>query len=642
MRRRLFVALAVVLLVGCTAGPPPPPTPAATTNDARIDSPLVWDPVDPNLPDIVEQSGDAQRVKPGWGVTSIDYLYTWIGLGSWVFDYQRVTKDGDAYRRDGDALVSSADVAALVTALDRLYPTQRLLGGNAWTDDYPEWAVELVGADGQRVLLTSSSTGNPGNGPWNVLINGRLYAQYDGAIGEALGKVFVSRLSQTAGTFVPGGREPGQVAFDTQGLPPQLTAGYWGLIPLYKRFDYAANREAGRIEGTIRLDRTGGRRMPGDEDKQAERVVNINSVTLSPPNAAEVLCELSEEQDASNQNVSMWRFECPLQTGEEGSRYRIPVVVDGTTAAGSDIRMSGEMWGVWGTKGKIPLMPPPAEITAALHSSPNLADLAKDHTIVTSSYSASLHEDEPLQGERSGDVMLVGKQTMEGREVNYAVSKQFAIKDGKITFWELSRAELDALLGDMVSLPLTARVLDADPGRVLDLTYSEGEPERVSTNVMGGFVPRTYTVDLGQCGSLPAVTLPSEAAPLQGISYGFGTVGSEPQFVLVDGQIAANQISVGSEPDPVWEAIMPDALKTGATRPFDSIEFMATTFGGGKVPVLTLRPPANATGDEIKVYQEKVDALPGTAKKQDNAWVIENVTPAVTNEGRLEVRGCGN
>jgi hypothetical protein len=69
---------------------------------------------------------------------------------------------------------------------------------------------------------------------------------------------------------------------------------------------------------------------------------------------------------------------------------------------------------------------------------------------------------------------------------------------------------------------------------------------------------------------------------------------------------------------------------------------MATTFGGGKVPVLTLRPPANATGEEMKVYQEKVDALPATAKKQDNAWVIENVTLAVTNEGRLEVRGCGN
>jgi hypothetical protein len=37
-----------------------------------------------------------------------------------------------------------------------------------------------------------------------------------------------------------------------------------------------------------------------------------------------------------------------------------------------------------------------------------------------------------------------------------------------------------------------------------------------------------------------------------------------------------------------------------------------------------------------------VDALPGKAQKQDNAWVIEGVTLGVTAEGKLEVRACGN
>jgi hypothetical protein len=636
MKRRLLIMLAAVLLAGCSAGiePPPTPTPTGTV------PPLTWDPVDSSLPDITETSGDARRVTPAGVVGSIDYLYTWIGLGSWVFDHQQVTKHGETYSRDGDIEISAADVAALVASLDRLYPTQRLLGGNAWTDDYPEWTVELVGTEGQRVLLMSNSTGNPGGGPWNVLYNGRLYAQYDGAIGEALGNVFESRLGEPAGTFVPGGREPGQVAFDTQGLPPQLTVGYAGLVPLQKRFQYSANRGAGQIEGTIKLDPQGGRTMPGDQDKQAARLVSITSVRLSPPGGAEVACDLKDEQDPRDPGTVTWRFTCPLQIGEDGTRYRIPVAVDGTTAAGDDIAMSGELSGVWGTQGKIPLLPPPAAIVAGIPSSPNMADLAKDHTIISSSYSASLIADKPLLGERAGDVTMAGKKTVNGREVNYTVSKQFALKDGKVTFWELSRAELDVLVEDMVKLPLTARVLDADPGRVLDLTYSEGEPERVRTGVMGGFVPRSYTVNVGQCGSVQAITLPADGTPLSGISYGFGTVGNEPQFVLVDGQTVANHISVGSEPDPVWEAIEPDTLKSGTTRPFDSITFDSTTFGGGKVPVLTLRAPGDATAEEMKVYDAKVSALPAKAQKQDKTWEIEGVTLAVTSEGKLEVRTC--
>ncbi|HET9494755.1 MAG TPA: hypothetical protein VFR15_11035, partial [Chloroflexia bacterium] len=522
MRRRLFVMLAAVLLAGCTMGPQPPPTP--TTQSSGAASPYAWDPADPAMPDITQPSGDARKIRADWEVASIDYLYRWIGLGSWIFDYQQLKKEGEGYRRDGEALVSAGDVVALVASLDRLYPTQRLLGGNAWTDDYPDWAVELVGADGQRVLITSDSTGNPGNGPWNVLINGRLYAQYDGAIGEALGKVFVSRLGEPAGAFVPGGREPGQVAFETQGLPPQLSVGYLGLVPLYERFEYAVNRGAGQIEGQIKLDRAGGRTMPNDEDKQAGRVVRINGMTLSPPGGAEVQCDLREEQEPGDRNTAVWHFTCPVQIGEDGARYRIPIAVDGTTAAGDDLAMSGELWGVWGAQDRMPLLPPPAAIAAAISSSPNMADLTKDHTIVSSSYSASLFADKPLLGARSGDVMLLGHRTVDGREVSYTVSKQFALQEGKITFWELSRAELDVLLNDMIGMPLTARVLEADPGSLLDLTYSEGEPERVSTGVIGNMIRRSYTLGVGPCGGIPSMTLPADGTPLRGISYGFGHV----------------------------------------------------------------------------------------------------------------------
>jgi hypothetical protein len=159
--------------------------------------------------------------------------------------------------------------------------------------------------------------------------------------------------------------------------------------------------------------------------------------------------------------------------------------------------------------------------------------------------------------------------------------------------------------------------------------------------VIGGFIRRAYTLSVGPCGGIPSVTLPADGSPLRGISYGFGHVSNEPQFVLVDGKPVTNHISIGSEPDAVWQAIMPDALNTGATRPFGSVVFAAATFGAN-APVLTLRPPSGATADEMKVYEDKVAALPVEAKKQDGAWVIENITFVVTDEGKLEVRACEN
>ena len=80
MKRRLLIMLAAMLLAGCSAGIEPPPTPTPTGGETV--PPLTWDPVDNSLPDITEPSGGARRVTAAWVVGSIDYLYTWVGLGS--------------------------------------------------------------------------------------------------------------------------------------------------------------------------------------------------------------------------------------------------------------------------------------------------------------------------------------------------------------------------------------------------------------------------------------------------------------------------------------------------------------------------------------------------------------------------------
>ena len=98
----------------------------------------------------------------------------------------------------------------------------------------------------------------------------------------------------------------------------------------------------------------------------------------------------------------------------------------------------------------------------------------------------------------------------------------------------------------------------------------------------------------------------------------------------------------------VWEAIMPDALRTGTARPFTAFHFEGT--GNMHLsPFVRLRQPGDATAEEIRAYEEKVRALPGTADHPEDTtgvmtdtWFVTSVAIAVTDEGKLEVRACGN
>ena len=158
---------------------------------------------DPRVPALLEKSSDgtgASRIKPGWEISAIEYVDAWWGLGEPGLHDLTIKRDGAGYKLDGSP-ARTEDVQALVKSLDHLYPAQMLMQGHAWTDDYPSWAVELVGTDGQHILLRASSTGIPGNGPWNVLYNGLLFAQYDGSVAKPLGQLFGGRLGKDDNPF---------------------------------------------------------------------------------------------------------------------------------------------------------------------------------------------------------------------------------------------------------------------------------------------------------------------------------------------------------------------------------------------------------------------------------------------------------
>jgi hypothetical protein len=93
-----------------------------------------------------------------------------------------ITRAGDAFFT-GEHDVPAGHIAALVAALAHLHETDGLESCTDHTDDYPYVQLEIERASG-TVMLTSTSNCAL-LVPWNVVINGRLYAQYNGTIGRA-------------------------------------------------------------------------------------------------------------------------------------------------------------------------------------------------------------------------------------------------------------------------------------------------------------------------------------------------------------------------------------------------------------------------------------------------------------------------
>jgi hypothetical protein len=217
---------------------------------ASLDAWKLYDPHDANRNSLLISTDAGLHLDTTWQVESIEYLYQWWGLGKPVFNYQKIEHSPDGFQMGGEA-VAAEQVEALVAAIARLSPTQFLLAGNSHTDDYLSWAVEIRGVDGQRILLFSSSTGNPGSAPWNVMYNGRIYAQYDGSLAEPLAKLFSTIRGEPAASFFPGGQEPGTINFATSGLPRQLTEGFSGLLPIADGFYYRVDANNHKINGTI-------------------------------------------------------------------------------------------------------------------------------------------------------------------------------------------------------------------------------------------------------------------------------------------------------------------------------------------------------------------------------------------------------
>lgn len=603
------------------------------------------DPIDSNAPTLLEASDDTEagafRLTRGWEVASVEYIYAWRGLGEPRLDHQVIRREGTSYKL-GNSVVAPGDVQALVHAIDHLYPAQLRMEGHAWTDDYPSWAVEITGTDGQHVLLFASSVGNPGNGPWSVMYNGRLYAQYDGLIATPLGMLFGGGLGENEYSYLRYNPE-GRVEFKTVGLPSQLAYGFWGLLPISDGFSYTADANTGEIRGRIK----GCCKIARMTISQVSK---LDSIQLSTPGGAQMLCKtaLLPEDDPWTWGNG-WQFACPKVGVSPGQRYHDLIKVRFGTDKGDSVDVAGELWGTWKAwpatnRRDYIVLPPPPEIEAALIRHPIAQNLLSDHTLGAARYSAAIFtETKPLRGRRSGEAILFGQTEVDGKQVRYTVGAQFVLEDGKLVYWDLDRPALDNMLRMIRMQPLTKRVLERNPQAVINMWYANGVPSH-------WYEGSSYLAQVNSCGAVPVRSFPTTDKPLQAFGYNIGPYFRGAPFVLIDGEPVVSELMLYPDhadplypdhPDLVQKALLPEALDTGANRPFVSL-FMesAPPFEDG--PTLRIQLPLNALPQERAMYTERLKALPVTAEagETEGEMVVRGVTFAVRSDGMLQVVSC--
>jgi hypothetical protein len=643
MRRCVFLLIFVVLVGACRPESilPPTPTPGAVVPDltpVRTATPLatgVWQFREPRITpnSALLENEDGFALVSDWQISEIEYVYQWWGLAPEpILESQSIRREGDDFIRNDDTPFTNEELQAFRESIVRFYPSQSIIAGNAWTDDYPSHTIQVTGENGEHLLFISTSTGNPGDGPWNLVYNDKLYAQYDGTFGNVLPTVFVSQRGEPGATFFPGEEEANEVHFSTEGLPLQLEYGFDGLLPLAQSFVYRPNLANQTIEGSL----VGRSSIGGFGNMVIGTFPSLDSITLATPDPVECTTQSIEMNDAVG---AAWSFTCPVPSALAESPYLYPITIVLQNDKGVPVTLEGTLSGVWSTDYRTPRLPIPPYLREVLEADNDASDLLTSHDYALAGYSATLSATSPHELlNLYGDITLYGSTNYEGETIRYQVTTPMSIGENQMLQWELTSEALSHLITDTLNLPETRTLIVNDPDLVLHLGYlAPIEQEFRYMDSYYGAMPPAHPV---WCDG----ESPAEEAPESTLVRAVGYLLNGGNSLLYGGLNEENQLSFSYADLNLGTDFSTVTFPNGTTLDIGYLNLRRSpmwnslTFG---------MDPSEATPERIALFEELADHLGGELNYSDSTpeehpqwWVGEAFSLEITDTGDLRLIAC--
>ena len=657
---RLTLALIVftLLFVACNQANPPnttptatiPPTPQPTLNvvesfsfepERAITIPphfQNWDFNDaynPAQPHLFQWGTHGFSLVDTWHVAKIEYVYEWGGLGGSVFDYQAITAANGTFTKQEET-IDAEKITRFLASLSDLHLAQTLMSGQSHTDDYPSWTVEVTGTDGRRLQIFSTSTGNPGSGPWVIYADGRFYGQYNGKIGATIGDLFTGRLGKPAAAYFPGDREEGQVIYSVGGWPFEIYNVQSGLLPLKNGLTYIANITNSQIQGRL-LGRSATERL---SHMVIGQIVDVQAVTLNTTDT-KIECTI-ESVDIKNDPAGLaWSFVCPISDWQMGERYQYPITISFTTEDEQTWTTDGLLIGSWSEEERLSLQPLPAEIQQAIAQNQVAQELMAQHIPYLTGYTANrdiLRDQHILVGQ----LHLLGETTQNGRPIRYTLSTPFAVENGEFTYLTLTTQKAEEFVASVIAQPVTQKVLGENPDTIINLHYDEwgGTTPEISSG--RGFQIGNYRLTLPQCGDQPHHDLPNRSRPLTAFSLNGQWFFHQIDFALIDGEAVIAKLDLypyQTDRDGILDHLIPQELQT-ADPMFERIGLKSSSYDS-TIAELVIRTPDDVSATERAELETLIKGLPGRInEKYAGSWSVTDVSIEIDDVGELHIIAC--
>lgn len=671
MRPSIFTLLTCLSLVlsSCApiALPTPQPLPPAPFSAQNYTHASAWNFVDPRvegIPELMVLTDQGYQVDEQWEVQAIDYVSQWWGMETGTFDYQHIECQAGQCQ-NGAVAIAPADMQAFRAALSNFYPVQYPIEGALLGHSFMANRVELLGQDGRRVLLFMNGT----SPHWNLLFNGRLYTQYNGALLLPLAQLFVAlatadTLDAEAMATVVAAINAAGIRVD-RGWPTQLANGFGGLLPIADGFSYQVNVTAQTLTLRIQLPNP---KYYGSVGMLVNEVVGITAIEISAANQPAVACQsLTPTADIASVILT---FACPLNGGLPSAQTPYQLQVEGSTRSGPPLKMTGELWGLGSATTATLLLPLPAEIATALAAHPAAHDLLTDHAALDVDYSASLattpqHRVNTL----IGAITLAGQTTWAGQTVRYTVLTPIVIENGQLQRWDLDRQALQSLLANILAAPLTQQVFAVQPNTELTLWYAQYAPPL--TDPLGQTLqahPETSALfqwEMQACADLPSGVYPSSTTPLQGvsyswqqptqsrpwrlqgdgISYSFRQPTPDPQFLWLADQLwpLSIRFEANGAEDILPQTLLPLEIAPTPQTPFTWVSVYRGAQRWSNQPYLNFSlPDTPHTQAAWAAYEQLAQGLNTPLEKDYLSITAEGFTLVVDQAGQLQLQACAS